>query len=320
MRWLATIFLVLVLLLGRAETQAQVLDPYSILDLSCVDLQVQPPGSCWQTVCTGVPPVCFPVPATEWQYYLPGALIETVNKPGDSVFDPYKPAIIAATAVLPLPGGKIFGTGVAGDTPVPDEKFQEAHVIEPYPPLIPLPCGAPPTLGLTYLSEVDFLNWRGGVLPPFLNFDILTGTSALAGSILAASPPIVSGAVCALTSVLPSRLSGFNLPLVGCWGPLYPRQGRAFQASDIAGSALLGYRALHYASYVLKTTGMHPSLADRFQPAYPTASSCVGIGESPVSWQAGLKQPGTGGKYLWVFWKYFSCCVGPGGITDVTGP
>ena len=32
--------------------------------------------------------------------------------------------------------------------------------------------------------------------------------------------------------------------MIGLWGPLYPRQGRAFHGSDVVASALLSYRAM----------------------------------------------------------------------------
>ena len=67
--------------------------------------------------------------------------------------------------------------------------------------------------------------------------------------------------------------------MVGIWGPLYPRQGRAFHGSDVVASALLSYRAMDL------TAGVD---GKEIQLGYPTQTSCMTPGADPQS--LGLQQ------------------------------
>ena len=88
--------------------------------------------------------------------------------------------------------------------------------------------------------------------------------------------------------------------MVGIWGPLYPRQGRAFHGSDVVASALLSYRAMDL------TAGVD---SKEIQLGHPTQTSCMTPGVDPQSWDYNRGKPGTGGKYLWVYWKPVTCCI-----------
>ena len=88
--------------------------------------------------------------------------------------------------------------------------------------------------------------------------------------------------------------------MVGIWGPLYPRQGRAFHGSDVVASALLSYRAMDL------TAGVD---SKEIQLGYPTQTSCMTPGFDPQSWDYNRGKPGTGGKYLWVYWTPVTCCI-----------
>jgi hypothetical protein len=88
--------------------------------------------------------------------------------------------------------------------------------------------------------------------------------------------------------------------MVGIWGPLYPRQGRAFHGSDVVASALLSYRAMDL------TAGVD---SKEIQLGHPTQTSCMTPGTDPQSWDYNRGKPETGGKYLWVFWTPVTCCI-----------
>lgn len=62
--------------------------------------------------------------------------------------------------------------------------------------------------------------------------------------------------------------------LVGVWGPLYPRQGRVFHASEIVASALDSYRAMELSA----GTG-----GKEIQMGYPSKTSCMMPGENSES-------------------------------------
>ena len=88
--------------------------------------------------------------------------------------------------------------------------------------------------------------------------------------------------------------------MIGLWGPLYPRQGRAFHGSDVVASALLSYRAMDLSAGVD---------GKEIQLGYPTETSCMTPGTDPQSWDYNRGKQGTGGKYLWVYWTPVTCCV-----------
>ena len=88
--------------------------------------------------------------------------------------------------------------------------------------------------------------------------------------------------------------------MIGIWGPLYPRQGRAFHGSDVVASALLSYRAMDLSAGVD---------GKEIQLGHPTETSCMTPGTDPQSWDYNRGKQGTGGKYLWVYWTPVTCCV-----------
>jgi hypothetical protein len=88
--------------------------------------------------------------------------------------------------------------------------------------------------------------------------------------------------------------------MIGLWGPLYPRQGRAFHGSDVVASALLSYRAMDLSA---------GAAGKEIQLGYPTETGCMTPGADPRLWDYNRGKPGTGGKYLWAYWRPVSCCI-----------
>jgi hypothetical protein len=88
--------------------------------------------------------------------------------------------------------------------------------------------------------------------------------------------------------------------MIGLWGPLYPRQGRAFHGSAVVASALLSYRAMDLSAGVG---------GKDIQLGYPTETGCMTPGADPRIWDYNRGKPGTGGKYLWAYWTPVTCCI-----------
>jgi hypothetical protein len=207
------------------------------------------------------------------RHWRPDEVSETVNIPGDSIWGQSFPGIL----------GSIFGgpdsqfvTGLSGSGgggvrsatgPIMNEKFYESHVF-----------GVP---------------WEVMVVDqPFL---ARFGCSGGGAGLLYASEPD------------PLWHNDFRDPgndprssMIGLWGPLYPRQGRAFHGSDVVASALLSYRAMDLSAGVDEK---------EIQLGYPTETSCLTPGTDPQSWDYNRGKQGTGGKYLWVYWTPVTCCV-----------
>src|SRR5439155_5588074 len=162
--------------------------------------------------------VCSPGGCQVWvrvRHWRPDEVSETVNIPGDSIWGESFPGIMASLfgaiggsvpsqAVIGLSG--TGGGGVRTATgPIMNEKFYESHVF-----------GVPWEV---MVFEQPFLaRWgcEGG------------------GTAFYASEPD------------PLWHNDFRDPgidaqssMIGLWGPLYPRQGRAFHGSDVVASALL---------------------------------------------------------------------------------
>ena len=78
-----------------------------------------------------------------------------------------------------------------------------------------------------------------------------------------------------------SRDPGFDAQssMIGLWGPLYPRQGRAFHGSDVVASALLSYRAMDLSAGVD---------GKEIQLGYPTQTGCMTPGTRSA--ELGLQQ------------------------------
>jgi len=47
----------------------------------------------------------------------------------------------------------------------------------------------------------------------------------------------------------------------------------------------------------------------KIQLGYPTQTGCMDPGADPQGWDQNRGKQGTGGKYLWVYWKPVSCCI-----------
>jgi TraU protein len=211
------------------------------------------------------------------RHWRPDEVSETVNIPGDSIWGQSFPGIMASLfgaiggslpsqAVIGLSGAG--GGGVRTATgPIMNEKFYESHVF-----------GVP---------------WEVMVVDqPFL---ARFGCSGGGAGLLYASEPD------------PLWHNDFRDPgndprssMIGLWGPLYPRQGRAFHGSDVVASALLSYRAMDL------SVGVD---GKEIQLGYPTETSCLTPGTDPQSWDYNRGKQGTGGKYLWVYWTPVTCCV-----------
>ena len=234
-------------------------------------------GSCLRWRITGICRiVCTPGGCQVWvrvRHWRPDEVSETVNIPGDSIWAESFPGILGS-----IFGGAdsqivsaLSGTGGGGvrtaSGPIMNEKFYESHVFGvPWEVMVV----EQPFLsqwgcqgggpGLLYASEPDPL-WHNDWRDQ--------GTDAQSS-------------------------------MVGIWGPLYPRQGRAFHGSDVVASALLSYRAMDL------TAGVD---GKEIQLGHPTQTGCMTPGTDPQSWDYNRGKPGTGGKYLWVYWKPVTCCI-----------
>lgn len=237
-------------------------------------------GSCLRWRITGICRiVCIGGSCHVWvrvRHWRPDEVSETVNIPGDSIWGESFPGVMASLfdaiggslppqAVAGLSG--IGGGGVRTATgPIMNEKFYESHVF-----------GVP---WAVMVAERPFLaRWgcEGG------------------GADFYASEPD------------PLWHSDFRDPdsdaqssTIGVWGPLYPRQGRAFHGSDIVASGLLSYRAMDLSAGVG---------GKQIQLGYPTQTACMTPGANPQGWDYNRGKPGTGGRYLWVYWKPVTCCI-----------
>ena len=238
-------------------------------------------GSCLRWRITGICRiVCHRGHCHVWvrvRHWRPDEVAETVNVPGDTIWGQSFPGITASILGVPSGSGpsqavntpsSMGGGGVRTATgPLIDEKFFESHVF-----------GVPWSMMVT---EQPFLNrWgcRGGK----------------AGLIYASEQDSL------WHNDQRDRGRDARSSMVGNWGPLYPRQGRAFHGSDVVASALLSCRAMDL------TAGIG---GKQIQLGYPTKTACMNPGADPRGWDYNRGRPGTGGKYLWVYWKPVSCCI-----------
>ncbi len=237
-------------------------------------------GSCLRWRITGICRiVCSPSGCHVWvrvRHWRPDEVSETVNIPGDSIWGKSFPGVIASLfgaiggsvpsqAVIGLSG--TGGGGVRTATgPIMNEKFYESHVF-----------GVP---------------WEVMVLEqPFL---ARWGCEGGGTAFYASEPdPLWHNDLRDLDTDAQSSM-------VGIWGPLYPRQGRAFHGSDVVASALLSYRAMDLTAEVS---------GKQIQLGYPTQTGCMTPGTDPQLWDHNRGKPGTGGRYLWAYWKPVTCCI-----------
>jgi len=269
-----------------------------LINLSCVDLRVigicvKPPGIVGLII----------------MYWEPALLIETVKRPADTIIEPLRPVVSKATEQA----AKNFASGLTG-LPVSvssgstsakvsgtNLQFNEVHVYEfPFRDQImsfidmECPDKLPSGSFIKYLSELDSLEWRVGVMEAMHPKSIVSG---------------VSGPACA-------ALGGYSDDLcIGFWGATYPRRGFFTHQSQVVGSAAAAVRAVSIAGLlgstahvVLESIGFVPSFEnDKLELIYPTPSGCIKIGQNPLTWESGKLS--SSGKYLWVYWRRRICCI-----------
>ena len=230
-------------------------------------------GSCLRWRISGICRiVCHNFGCNVWvrvRHWRPDEVSETINIPGDSIWAESFPGIVGSIFGGPFVSA-LSGDGGGGvrtaSGPIMNEKFYESHVFGVPWELMVLEQPFLASWGCEgrgtafYASEADTL-WHNDFRD--LGFDAQSS-------------------------------------MVGIWGPLYPRQGRAFHGSDVVASALLSYRAMDL------TAGVDRK---EIQLGYPTQTSCMTPGFDPQSWDYNRGKPGTGGKYLWVYWTPVTCCI-----------
>ena len=233
-------------------------------------------GSCLRWRITGICRiVCVGGSCHVWvrvRHWRPDEVSETVNIPGDSIWAESFPGIVGSIFggadsqfVSALSGNGGGGVRTASG-PIMNEKFYESHVFG--------------VLWEVMVVEQPFLaRWgcEGG------------GTAFYASE----PDPLWH-------NDFRDQGADAQSSMVGIWGPLYPRQGRAFHGSDVVASALLSYRAMDL------TAGVD---SKEIQLGHPTQTSCMTPGTDPQSWDYNRGKPGTGGKYLWVYWTPVTCCI-----------
>jgi hypothetical protein len=228
--------------------------------------------------------------APRWCFYEPQLAIEVVPEPMVSVFAGHIPLEIEGLGrILQIPEGpsKAMPGGMQGA-----KNFGEVHVFDLgmeyscylFKPLCnPKRDRGSPISIIVYASEIDYANWRYGIVDKTLG----------------------------LTSTAASCIAGMGPHCVGTWGPLYARFGHATHKSDLVASGLLAYRAAHLATafygtfpYVLN------QWADQMQLGYPTMGPCIHPGWPPALWEFGRKTPSGDGYFLWYYWTPEYCCGG----------
>ena len=242
-------------------------------------------------------------------YWEPALLIETVKRPGDTIIGSLIPVISDLTReVANNLSSQITGLGGAASAGSSSSKisqtnlqFNEVHVYE-FPfrdevmAFVDMQCPDKLPTGsfVKYLSELDFLEWRIGLVEATLPKSIAS---------------IASAPICAATGDFLGDLC------MGFWGPTYPRIGFLTHQSEVVGSAGAAMRAVSIsgllgstAHIVLESIGFMPSFdSDRLELIYPVPSGPISIGENPALWESG--KISYNGKYLWVYWRRRICCI-----------
>ncbi len=242
-------------------------------------------------------------------YWEPALLIETVKRPGDTVIEPLRPVISkAAEQAVNNFAGRVAGLSVPVSSGSTSDKasqsnlqFNEVHVYEfPFRDEVMLfmgmvcPDKIPTGMFVKYLSELDSLEWRIGILEAINPKSLVS---------------VASGPVCAATG-------GFMDDLcMGFWGPTYPRRGFFTHQSEVVASAAAAVRAVSIAGLlgssghiVLEGIGFMPSFeSDKLELIYPKPSGFIRIGQNPLTWESGKLS--SSGNYLWVYWRRRICCV-----------
>ena len=158
-------------------------------------------------------------------------------------------------------------------------QFADAHVLTYVPPLVQdleIPIAAPhgPTYTINYVSELDAVGWRTGVL------DLL--------------------------------FAGPKGECAGNWGCYTPRTGFLTQQSEVLAAHLQALRAGRVAAaplgrVVISPYSYEPRTGHFLQMISPSLRACVSIGHPDLkSLEAGGGSPY--GAYLFVYWGWFEEC------------
>jgi len=292
------ILLFFFILAGRSSA-LELSDISGMISLDCIDFRVI-------GVCVKPPPYYVGIVIMYWE---PALLIETVKKPGDTIIGSLVPVVSSLTQeaassllsrvtglAVPISGGssssKITGTTL---------QFNETHVYEfPFRDQImssidtQCPDKLPAGSFIKYLSELDALEWRIGLIEAMHPKSIASAASGL---------------TCAATGAF---LDGLCM---GFWGATYPRRGFFTHQSEVVASAAAAVRAVSIsgllgstAHVVLEQIGFFPSFeSDKLELIYPKSSGCIKIGQNPATWESGKLS--SSGKYLWVYWRRRICCI-----------
>jgi len=292
------ILLFFFILVGRSSA-LELSDISGMISLDCIDFRVI-------GVCVKPPPYYVGIVIMYWE---PALLIETVKKPGDTIIGSLVPVVSSLTQeaassllsrvtglAVPISGGssssKITGTTL---------QFNETHVYEfPFRDQImssidsQCPDKLPAGSFIKYLSELDALEWRIGLLEAMHPKSIASAASGL---------------TCAATGAFLDDLC------MGFWGATYPRRGFFTHQSEVVASAAAAVRAVSIsgllgstAHVVLEQIGFFPSFeSDKLELIYPKSSGCIKIGQNPATWESGKLS--SSGKYLWVYWRRRICCI-----------
>lgn len=292
------ILLFFFILVGRSSA-LELSDISGMISLDCIDFRVI-------GVCVKPPPYYVGIVIMYWE---PVLLIETVKKPGDTIIGSLVPVVSSLTQgaassllskvtglAVPISGGssssKITGTTL---------QFSETHVYEfPFRDQImssidtQCPDKLPAGSFIKYLSELDALEWRIGLIEAMHPKSIASAASGL---------------TCAATGAFLDDLC------MGFWGATYPRRGFFTHQSEVVASAAAAVRAVSIsgllgstAHVVLEQIGFFPSFeSDKLELIYPKSSGCIKIGQNPATWESGKLSPS--GKYLWVYWRRRICCI-----------
>jgi len=292
------ILLFFFILAGRSSA-LELSDISGMISLDCIDFRVI-------GVCVKPPPYYVGIVIMYWE---PALLIETVKKPGDTIIGSLVPVVSSLTQeaassllsrvtglAVPISGGssssKITGTTL---------QFNETHVYEfPFRDQImssidsQCPDKLPAGSFIKYLSELDALEWRIGLLEAMHPKSIASAASGL---------------TCAATGAFLDDLC------MGFWGATYPRRGFFTHQSEVVASAAAAVRAVSIsgllgsrAHVVLEPIGFLPSFeSDKLELIYPKSSGCIKIGQNPATWESGKLS--SSGKYLWVYWRRRICCI-----------
>ena len=292
------ILLFFFILVGRSSA-LELNDISSMISLDCIDFRVI-------GVCVKPPPYYVGIVIMYWE---PALLIETVKKPGDTIIGSLVPVVSSLTQeaassllsrvtglAVPISGGssssKITGTTL---------QFNETHVYEfPFRDQImssidtQCPDKLPAGSFIKYLSELDALEWRIGLIEAMHPKSIASAASGL---------------TCAATGAFLDDLC------MGFWGATYPRRGFFTHQSEVVASAAAAVRAVSIsgllgstAHVVLEQIGFFPSFeSDKLELIYPKSSGCIKIGQNPATWESGKLS--SSGKYLWVYWRRRICCI-----------